>query len=404
MGKAILGTVNINAGAQNADTTYYHFCLMGHIIQATTTESNTQRTFRTTGILSNLYMRVISNDRTTASTGRTRINGGNGNQSISIGSSTTGEFEDTVNRDPIYAGNNVNLSLAVGTTGTVFNFITHSVIFKSNKHTITPTGVNGQNFTTASTTQYFSLSGSQVYETDELQSQEQISMGAIAKNMFLNITTNSRTTTTTYGLRKNTANGNLSISVSDGSTGFFEDNTNTDTIAAGNLVNFYITTGTGTEIIVHSIGSVEIETVNNSIFLGGYVNESVSANVTAYFNLLGGNAETTTQVNASMKVRISLRIKNIWVYVSANTVVGASTFTIMNNFSAGNNSISIGSLATGEFEDASNLDVIYSASQVSYRIITGATGTSMVIDNITCVGINIGVKGGSGTLSTPGIF
>ena len=98
---------HFESGASNAaaSTTLYLVCGVGARV-ASTTEAGAQVTYRSAGTLSLLYFRVYENSRGSSTFG-TRVNGVNGNQSVSIGASTTGEFEDTVNTDSIVAGDEV---------------------------------------------------------------------------------------------------------------------------------------------------------------------------------------------------------------------------------------------------------------------------------------------------------
>src|SRR5690349_17266000 len=91
-------------------------------------ESNAQITRRVPGVESNLYIRVNTNDRGT-STLRFRINGGDGNQVVSITASTTGEFEDTSNTDTIAAGDLTDYQITGGAGGTTLTFGIVSTLF-----------------------------------------------------------------------------------------------------------------------------------------------------------------------------------------------------------------------------------------------------------------------------------
>src|SRR4029079_18332586 len=96
------------------------FLTLGHAANfVSVTESAEQIIQVSSGVASKMYCRIISNDRGD-STLTFRINGGNGNLTISIPSSTTGELEDNVNKDTINSGDKTCYRLITGSGGTTF--------------------------------------------------------------------------------------------------------------------------------------------------------------------------------------------------------------------------------------------------------------------------------------------
>src|SRR3990167_7824688 len=80
-------------------------------------EVSRQITYRTAGMLKQLYVNVPANTATANSTVRVRKNGANGNQLVTIPSATTGVFEDNVNTDAVAAGDEVAYETVRGGTG-----------------------------------------------------------------------------------------------------------------------------------------------------------------------------------------------------------------------------------------------------------------------------------------------
>ena len=97
---ATLSLASSNINSQSASVTRFCALLPGFHTVGSQAEGNFQTTFRSGGTASNLYCRISANDRA-ASTLTLRIDGGNGNQAVTITSSTTGDFEDTSNTDTI---------------------------------------------------------------------------------------------------------------------------------------------------------------------------------------------------------------------------------------------------------------------------------------------------------------
>jgi hypothetical protein len=82
------------------------------------TEAHAQITARDAFTASNLSINVQTNTVTASSTLTYRINTANGNQIITIGSSTTGLLSDTTDTDTTTATSDINAQLAAGATGT----------------------------------------------------------------------------------------------------------------------------------------------------------------------------------------------------------------------------------------------------------------------------------------------
>lgn len=90
----------------------------GSIVAANTTEDNVKALAGLGATLSNLEAFVSANTITATTTLRTRKNGANGAQALSIPSSTTGYFEDTSNTDLVLDSDYFNYQLVVPNNGT----------------------------------------------------------------------------------------------------------------------------------------------------------------------------------------------------------------------------------------------------------------------------------------------
>ena len=71
------------------------------------------------------------------------------------------------------------------------------------------------------------------------------SPGTLSK-LYVRVTANSNVGSVTLRVRKNGANGNMFVTIPAGATGAFEDTVNTDTVAAGDKLNYQSTTGGAT--------------------------------------------------------------------------------------------------------------------------------------------------------------
>lgn len=112
---------------------------------------------------------------------------------------------------------------------------------------------------------------------------------------------------------------------------------------------------------------------NHRLIAGG--NQTINGTGTQYFPVVGSLA-ITTSVEASQQLspQFAHSASNMETFVVANNLPSA-TLSFRKNGANGNQSISIGSLATGYFEDTVNSDVLTSTDSVNYQLITGGTST-----------------------------
>lgn len=104
------------ARAAGAGQTFY-WIAGGTSVAAAEADAKIQHGFAAR--LSRLRCVVTANTYTGAATLVTRINGANGNQSVSITAATTGYFEDTTNTDTVGPTDDVNLAVSGGTANSM---------------------------------------------------------------------------------------------------------------------------------------------------------------------------------------------------------------------------------------------------------------------------------------------
>ena len=127
-----------------------------------------------------------------------------------------------------------------------------SVLFESSTTTDTvcrlSTSGSAANYTTASVSRYNGIVGGQTASAgSEIQNKCKIRKAATGKNLAVYVSANARTTDTLVRTRKNATNGACLITIGPGATGWFEDTTNSDTLAVGDDYDVVTVTGTGTE-------------------------------------------------------------------------------------------------------------------------------------------------------------
>lgn len=345
-----------------------------------TTETDAQMTYRSAGTLANLYVCVTTNTLTASTTVRTRKSAVNGNQSISIGSGATGIFEDTVNSDSVAAADKLNYQIVTGATGTSLLISQFATTFLATTNTVKKhvVGANNSSISSASTTSFWGISGTAL-TTTEANVQYRSRVTGTLTNLQIQIPSNARTTTTTFGSRKNTANGNLTISVGSTATGIFEDTTHSDSVVPTDLINLFITTGTGALVLRYDNLGVELTTTDGSSVFhasnGGTL--TVATSITSFIAIDGSGSVMTTESQARNTPRFSFTAGNYQARIVTNTITASSTFSVRQNGTTTGVGVSIGSSATGIFEDTVNSVSIVATDTVDHQIVTGASGTNL---------------------------
>ena len=345
---------------------------------STSSEAQVQRTVREAGTYSKLCTKIFTNGITASSSVVFRKNGANGNQSITIPASTTGEFEDASNTDAVVAGDLVNTLFVAGGSGTSVRPNSIVSLFAATSQTANHHAQQSYTLSTASTTFFVKIVGAAATNPGTTEANQQLKAKAAGtwRNLNVIVFTNGRGTATDFGTRINGANGSMSVSVPGGATGQFEDTTNDDTIAVDDLICRYATTGTGGGSI-NAIVAQTFETTDGSTLLAaGFNAQTVNFGSTWYLGVAGvpGNV-VTTEAEASHRLQLSAVLSQYVVRVSTNTLNAATSWRLRVNGADGNGSISIPSSTTGWFEDASNNDTVAATDLLCYQLDTTASGS-----------------------------
>jgi len=379
--------------SQNDNQTRY-FAIGGALnATPTATEASRQVTMRVAGTFANLYCRVTSNACTVSSTVTVRKNGAGTALTLTIGSDATGEFEDATHSDTVAAGDEVNYEVAIppeaGTNTMTLSMF--GVTFAAATDTATVlTTADSLSFSTASSTQYMSLVNNDV-ATTEANAQWTAQGGFTGTHLFVNVSSNARTTNTVFRSRKNTADGNLTLTFGSGETGIKEDTSNTDTLTAGDVYDVSVTTGSGTGSISVPQRAITLISTNRAFPVVGSAIGAVyspTAGTTAYLH--GGYlpAAKATESEAQLLSRITCTLSHLTAHVSANSVATtATTFKSRIGGADGNQLLSFAAAETGTKTDASNTDALTAgSSRYCVQVIVPATSGSITLRNVGLMG------------------
>lgn len=393
---AKIANINAQNSIQNAGTTAPIVGGSGGIPLAFLTELNAQVPCRIAGVVSRLNIELVSNSATTNTTLRFRKNLAYGNQIITIGAGATGSFVDSVNTDSIGLGDLYNYELICGATaGIQWTSITSlfdsgsSVGSAANMHT---SGGVGINLNSASFFQC--VSGQLAQSGAESTYQYKNKNTSIWRNAYTYFLINGRVTNTLLRNRINGANGSLLITVGAGATGGFEDVSNSDTIVPGDLINWVFVSSTGGGSASPTLISADFISSNSTVQYSAGTN-SATGNFLASNTLYVGIA-SNLQTAGTESLRRSLAVipstfSDLECFVITNGVTATSTVNFRKSGANGTLQISIGSGATGYFEDVVHTDSVLATDYISYLVTTGASGTNLTIGTmgITSQSVNI---------------
>ncbi len=226
---------------------------------AATTEANAQSKVRTAGTLRYLQVYINSNGRGTSTIYKTRINGADGNSSITVTAGATGLFEDTSNTDTIASGDLVNFSVTNGSgAGSITpNFLGAWVITTTGSNDLFGGANAGTARSASGTADYFPFAGSGASSTTEANASIQHGFDARASKLRIYLSANAYASDATATFRVAAADGNQTITLTAGATGWFEDTTHTDDFTANQDCCVKIVGGTSGNITIRTIGLTE---------------------------------------------------------------------------------------------------------------------------------------------------
>lgn len=240
--------------AVSTASTRFFYALGGRCAVAATTETGELINIKTAGTLKNLSANVSANARSTTTALGVRINGADSALVLSVSSSTTGQFEDTSNTVTVAVNGTACGYILTGTgsgnfrcaNGWSFEFETTNDNWQMFSGQSTANGAT----MAASGTFYRPLGG--VHDDDittEANAQVKLGIACVLHFMQVRVTSNTVSATSTARLRKNGADGTISVSITASTTGLFEDTTNRETILPTDLVNYqYVIGGSGTSL------------------------------------------------------------------------------------------------------------------------------------------------------------
>lgn len=267
---------------------------------------------------------------------------------------------------------------------------------------------------TAGTNQYFSPIGDGTrMTTNELDAQALMRTAGVISNMGLRTSTNSVNNNVIVTLRNNAVSTAMSVTITAGATGYWEDTIDTVTIAAGDKLSLLsAASGTTGTYVLYGV-KLEFDTLTsttNSITRMGATNPALNTGHTAasttWYYPLNTRLPTTTGTNtvetgAQVTQQYAGTYRNLACYIALNARTTNTTIRFRKNTANGNQSIVIpgGGADTGWFEDTTNSDSVVANDLVNYSI-TNGTGTLAISISSIMVGFQTTTDPGVGALMT----
>jgi hypothetical protein len=186
-----------------------------------------------------MYVYVSSNTRTTATTVRSRVNGANGNQTVSYGSGIVGVKEDLTNSDVLPLNSTFDTSIATSTlTGTtVFQLVSYEMVYPGSAVQMFAGNTDGATNSGTSTV-FLVPNGYQANSGGESSPSFPFLGSGRVRNAEVYVTANISGATESCTVRLNSASTALVVSVPPGGTGSFTNNANSFAFTNGQTLNW----------------------------------------------------------------------------------------------------------------------------------------------------------------------
>jgi hypothetical protein len=301
-----------------------------------------------------------------------RDGGADGNQSVTITSSTTGVFTDTTNSDAVTQADLISFKLDEVSAG--MNIIVVGLGYEHTGSTLIQGGY-ASNTTTSDADLYCNLFGIFPNTTESFQ-QTPMPSDMTLENTHLVMKTNSRGADVPFTIRIDGVNGNQTMTITASTTGTFADTTNSDSVNQGDLVNYYMDLDVADSgIMTIQALSIERTDATPNGFCGTAYTATPQTSTTTYINpsMIAANTDETTN---QAPIPEDMTLGNFYVNITANTRNASTDCKTRIDGVDGNSINTISSSTTGVFGDTSNTDVVSQGDKFCYMTeITSGSGT-----------------------------
>lgn len=338
---------------------------------ANTEEVMSEVPVRDAGAFSNAYIKISATTITVSDNCSATLRKSRQDTALVISwpGNTTGYFSDDAHSVDFAATDEVCFKVITANDASGYYNITVSFIGVSFESSTSGRGTSllvGRitgNINDSEISDYVLPAGRLIESTTESQFAMPMKAAFTGSALYLYVTTNLRTTNTVVTSRKNSGNGNCTITFAGGVTGVLEEaSPSSDSFVVDDTFDIQITVGSGTETV--NIGNVCYMLTNSSgytQYICGLTGQVVSSGT--YFIHIGSNLETrsasTTESDTQILPQFDFTISNFQAQI-VNSGGTGGILRIRDNGSDGNCNVSVAS--SGLKQDTVNTDEITGGS------------------------------------------
>jgi hypothetical protein len=327
-----------------------------------TTESNAARTQRIAGTFQD--MGGSFNASGTARSIRFRKNSANATSVLSPADSTAVTVYDATDTDHYTTADTRDIQFNGTAPAYTVNWL-KSVFVADSKHV----GLFCGAVAPTTSTLFIPINGNVSSGTESVEQVTARTSGTLSNTgCYLPVSTTAAMTITS---RKNTAAGGISVTINAGTTGIFEDNTNTTAFVSGDLLDWSIASTTAATILI-----IECYVTYNAFAAEvGWGASSVTFSASDQFGALAfGQLVSTTESTWQMHHDFAATTSNFRIRVNTNTMTGTTTFRTRKNGADGNQVVTFAAAATGLAEDTTHTDMYLPTDTVNWVVRGGTSG------------------------------
>lgn len=320
----------------------------------------------------NLAVRVITNTLTNACPIVSRVGGGDGNMSISVGAGLTGLFRDVALSDALVSGNlfNIKIDPPAGGTSIIITAFASTLTTVANTTPIIIVSFPPANVSyTVGNTYYFCIVGELLALTTEADMQYTCRVASTLSKLHTYVRINTLDVISTIRPRIGGADVNSVCSIPVATSGLFEDAVSTDAINIADLLCHELEIPAGTGLVMVSFISFQSDSVGEWIGEGSGTVASLSDGDVRYWVIDGVvTSMSAVEANTQMPVQANGTARNMMLKIILNTLNDDSVWRHRVNGGDGNLVITVAGGATGTFEDTIHSDALITTDSWNFEV------------------------------------
>lgn len=348
-----------------------------NLMPTSTVDSTMSNVLNRNGRFAKMFANITINTRNGSTTFNSKKNGSNANLTFTVPAGVTGLYTttgavDTVTINDTYVLENIN----AGTTGEIWANIIGGIFDADNIYVSTFAYLSQDVADGATRFGPINQVGTGSF-TAESSANMRLKTGAVAKNLVIQISSNSRTTPTIVKLRKNGTDTGIAVAIPAGVGGTVTDLVNTATFAVDDLINYSVEFGAGIQSLTF-LAFIELENSVAGFYPTVTFNPTTvsTPSTTVFLPIPVGASSALTQAQAQTRMPMPINVRNVQFFVSANTRSDSTVAIMQRNGVDTGVSVTIPAGSTGWFSSTSSI-AMGEGDLLNWRVTTGA-GTGSI--------------------------